>query len=870
MGMTKRELANKLHSRFRTRTVEAIRKRLQTLEWTVPTVVHQREPSSVYRPHRPEGSPSSLSPPPQLATSPQTVMLVQSTPLQEDTGTSRVVQPVNVEQWRKDMLEKAYHSLKSDRFQPERLRKWILDILEGRLTKLEGVKLLKEHTEKIFPTRWLPAPPLRTSGKVLRSNKQLRRARYASIQRLYKLRRKDAAKTILEGRWKDAYKDKHRVDGLEEYWTKVYAGTGHSDEPVLTTEKGEQRWKILSPITATEIEDALKGMGNSAVGMDRVSSRDLLRWHQPSLAGFCNVILALETMPSSLVRVTFIPKVELPETPGDYRPIGVSSTLTQALHKILARRMRDTFTFSPLQYAFLQRDGCLEASMLLQALLRGTHDGGTPIAMLFLDIAKAFDTVSHDTILEAARSAGAPEPLVNYLANLYEEAEVNLGTRMTKCGRGVRQGDPLSPILFILVMKKAVKAACPEKGVELGGQIIDAIAYADDLVLIAQNSEDLQLKLDGLCRALRGMGMTLNERKSKAITILKDRRRKCLLLDPHSYSTDEGVIPAMGVLDKQHYLGLDFTWKGKVTPKHTGHLEKMLHEITTAPLKPYQRLEILKVFLVPRLVHELVLGGAHRNTLLKIDKMVRTAVRKWLRLPKDTPLAYLYSPFQAGGLDIPSISTTIPIWQWSRSMKLLSSPNPIERALTEAREMWAKQLAQSVDGKDITMTDVDAASHLWLEKPERVFPRLHLRGIQLRGGVLSTKTRRARGRESSTDDIMCRGACQVRETLNHIQQRCDVTHDARCARHNRVVRRLESMLRGRASNVWVEPIIPTAKTFIKPDLLIHKSEKVMVMDVSIVVGSQMEETWRLKTQKYSTPENERAITSWLQHTHNSL
>ncbi len=685
LGMTKRELAIKLHSHFRTRTVEAIRKRLQTLEWTVPTVVHQREPSPVYRPHSPEGSPTSLSPPPQLAMSPQTAILVQSTPLLEDTVTPRVIQPVNVEQWRKDMLKKAYHSLKSDRFQPEKLRKWILDMLEGRLTKLEGVKLLKEHTALIFPTKWLPAPPLRTSGKVLRSNKQLRRARYATIQRLYKLRRKDAAQTILEGRWKEAYKDKRRVDGLEEYWTDVYAGTGHSEEKALTTEKGEQRWEILSPITATEIEDALKGMRNSAVGMDRVSARDLLGWHQPSLAGFCNIILALETMPSSLAnaRITFIPKVEVPETPGDYRPIAVSSTLTRALHKILARRMRDTFTFSPLQYAFLQRDGCLEASMLLQALLRRTHERGTPIAMLFLDIAKAFDTVSHNTILEAARSAGTPEPLLNYLANLYEEAEVNLGTRMTKCGRGVRQGDPLSPILFILVMNKAIQAAYPGKGVELGDQTIDAIAYADDLVLVAQNSEDLQLKLDGLCGALRGMGMTLNERKSKAITILKDRRRKCLLLDPHSYSTEDGVIPAMGVLDKQRYLGLDFTWKGKVTPKHTGHLEKMLHEITTAPLKPYQRLDILKVFMVPRLVHELVLGGAHMNTLLKMDKMVRTAVRKWLRLPKDTPLAYLYSPFQAGGLDIPSISTTIPIWQRSRTMKLLSSQNPIERALTE-------------------------------------------------------------------------------------------------------------------------------------------------------------------------------------------
>ncbi len=78
------------------------------------------------------------------------------------------------------------------------------------------------------------------------------------------------------------------------------------------------------------------------------------------------------------------------------------------------------------------------------------------------------------------------------------------------------------------------------------------------------------------------------------------------------------------------------------------------------------------------------------------------------------------------------------------------------------------------------------------------------------------------------------------------------------------------MLRGRASTTWVEPIIPTAKTFIKPDLLIDKSETVVVMDVSIVVGSRMEETWRLKTRKYSTLDNERAITTLLHHTHNSL
>ncbi len=77
------------------------------------------------------------------------------------------------------------------------------------------------------------------------------------------------------------------------------------------------------------------------------------------------------------------------------------------------------------------------------------------------------------------------------------------------------------------------------------------------------------------------------------------------------------------------------------------------------------------------------------------------------------------------------------------------------------------------------------------------------------------------------------------------------------------------MPRKGASTKWVEPIIPTSISFIKPDLLIDKNNTLEMMDLSIVVGFRMEETWRLKTRKYSTPENTRAVTTWLQ-SHNSL
>lgn len=73
-------------------------------------------------------------------------------------------------------------------------------------------------------------------------------------------------------------------------------------------------------------------------------------------------------------------------------------------------------------------------------------------------------------------------------------------------------------------------------------------------------------------------------------------------------------------------MGLQFNWKGWVILKHTGLLEGMLHELSQAPLKPHQRLKILKSYLVPKFTHELVLGHAHRNMLVRLDRLVRSAL----------------------------------------------------------------------------------------------------------------------------------------------------------------------------------------------------------------------------------------------------
>ncbi|MGL5294691.1 MAG: hypothetical protein ACRC9V_13165, partial [Aeromonas sp.] len=246
-------------------------------------------------------------------------------------------------------------------------------------------------------------------------------------------------------------------------------------------------------------------------------------------------------------------------------------------------------------------------------------------------------------------------------------------------------------------------------------------------------------------------------------------------------------------------------------------------------------------------------------------------VREWLRLPKDTSLGLFHAPFSHGGLKIPCLGSTLPIIQKRRFAKLLDGTDGLIQAVTrtkafkvtlrrteipiraggalvstaaEANEEWANKLLASWDGKDLLEPDVDDGSHLWLAKPDRVFPRLYIRGFQFRGA------RASRGRATPGDDKRCRGGCAATETLNHILQSCARTHDVRCARHNRVVRLVCKKLHRGEYTTSIEPIVPCLKTYIKPDIIVHQTERLVVMDVTVVAGHRLRESWDLKVRRY--------------------
>ena len=120
----------------------------------------------------------------------------------------------------------------------------------------------------------------------------------------------------------------------------------------------------------------------------------------------------------------------------------------------------------------------------------------------FIDYEKAFDTVEHFAIFEALRKTNEKknETYINILQNIYNQAtaRVHLDKLMStefQIHRGVRQGDPLSPKLFTAVMEEVFKKAEISEGVNVDGENLSNLRFADDVALLSETTKQMEKHL---------------------------------------------------------------------------------------------------------------------------------------------------------------------------------------------------------------------------------------------------------------------------------------------------------------------------------------------------------------------------------------
>jgi len=217
---------------------------------------------------------------------------------------------------------------------------------------------------------------------------------------------------------------------------------------------------IFLPITPIEIECKLRRIsGSSAAGIDGINKSALRRkGASVILAKYFNLLFLNQAYPTACKqnRTTLIPKVgKDPSDIKNWRPITISSMIGRIFSFLLDRRIRDVIKQTPRQKGFTTENGCFANTRLLNAAIKEAKNSGGVLTIL--DISKPFDTVSHEEIRYALERKEISPNVARYITKMYDGCQTVIKTKDGELAvalrRGVKQGDPLSPILFNLVIE---------------------------------------------------------------------------------------------------------------------------------------------------------------------------------------------------------------------------------------------------------------------------------------------------------------------------------------------------------------------------------------------------------------------------------
>ena len=157
-----------------------------------------------------------------------------------------------------------------------------------------------------------------------------------------------------------------------------------------------------------------------------------------------------------------------------------------------------------------------------------------PGIMIFLDFQKAFDSVEWDFILECLESFNFDPEFVGWVKTFYKNIQSCIFNNGTTSDffileRGVRQGDPLSPYLFVLAAEALAIAVRQNKaiiGINIGKEETKLLQYAYDMTATLSDINSLVVLLDLLKVYKNASGLTINCTKTEGMWIGSLRNNK--------------------------------------------------------------------------------------------------------------------------------------------------------------------------------------------------------------------------------------------------------------------------------------------------------------------------------------------------------
>ena len=288
--------------------------------------------------------------------------------------------------------------------------------------------------------------------------------------------------------------------------------------------------------------------------------------------------------------ISLIPKVQGPKMLGNYRPISLCNSVYKVLTKIIVARLRPHLgkLISPFQTAFVPgrrgSDNVIIAQEIIHSVSKKKR--GVGYMVLKIDLEKAYDKIEWSFIRDMLMRVNLPMDLRDIIMSCVSSVSTSIlfnGEALDPIypSRGIRQGDPLSPYLFIMCMDylgQLIEEKChanlwqPVKASQ-SGPSFSHLLFADDILLFAKadhiNCSAIRDVLDEFCNL---SGQSLSEAKSRVyFSPNVDRDTRESLSDILGFAS----TPSLG-----KYLGFPLKHAGRSTQDYNFILDRVKQKLS--------------------------------------------------------------------------------------------------------------------------------------------------------------------------------------------------------------------------------------------------------------------------------------------------
>lgn len=347
---------------------------------------------------------------------------------------------------------------------------------------------------------------------------------------------------------------------------------------------------------------------------------------------------------------------------GNWRPISLINVDAKIGSKAIATRIQkvlpDIIHFN--QNAYVKGRTILDAVRTIDDILEYTQRKGINGLLVAIDFQKAFDSVSRRFMFKALSAFNFGPSLIHWVKTFYNNissAVMNNGYTTTpfQVLKGVRQGDPLSPYLFIICLEiLAIDIRCNKEiqGILVDKEEIKLEIFADDLTVFLKNYTSLNALFATVESFTLCSGLQINYEKTEAMFLGKQDPKVAPAVSSVRNISIKKAVKILGV----HFTYNQILWKKLNFEDILKSIREKLHLWNWRNLTIIGRIQIVKTFVIPIFMYRAGLVCIHKDIIKEANKIIFNFIWKGKDKVKRSTLI---SDVENGGLRAPHLESII-------------------------------------------------------------------------------------------------------------------------------------------------------------------------------------------------------------------